>query len=307
MLEKNDYPVDIKKERRSIIGKVGRKKIVTFKLVNSLSKTNKETGKKVYKRRHAFETAYVTNDKEGNSEEYRYYKTKSQKGKNGTNDIRYTPEFVMFENGLLHVNLGDGQNENLDLFQFLMNHPRRANSNRGDGVKRPLFYFVDENQEALEYALKKQASSEMDNLLWNPANRLSDDELFTIAKALRIHNVEDMNIERVQTSIEKQCKSNPQRFLNLRKMDDETVMRAVIQDAVENNILLFDNIRSSWTFVDGDSKVQLCTVRKTDDERTTLVHHLKQNDDLDYFSRIKEMVHDAKKPSVKKGFAKKSN
>jgi hypothetical protein len=305
MLEKNDYPVDIKKERKSIIGKVGRKKVVTFKLVNSLSKVNKETGRRQYKRRHAFETAYVTNDKDGNSEEYRYYKTKNQRGKNGTNDIRYTPEFVMFEDGLLHVNLGDSQNENLDLFQFLMNHPRRANNNKGEGVKRPLFYLIDENQEALEYALKKQASSEMDNLLWNPSNRLSDEDLYTIAKALRIPNVEDMNIQRVQTSIEKACKGNPQRFLNMRTIDDETAMRAVIQGAVENNILLFDSVRSSWTFIDGESKVQLCTVRKTDDERTTLVHHLKQNDDLDYFSRIKELVHESKKPQVKKAFAKK--
>lgn len=302
MLEKNEYPVDFKnKELKSEIKNlIGNKKSVVFQLVNSLSKVDPKTGIRTFKRRHLIEAAYTSYDVDGNTTEFRYYKNKRQNGRNGVHDMKYTPEFLTFENGgRISINLGSQQNENLDLFWALYNHGRRASNQNGEGSKRPLFYLVDENVEALEYAQKKEAASEMDKLLWNPTDRLPEDELFKIARALRIRGVDDMNIQRVQQSIDSICKGSPQRFLNLIKTSDETSMRANIQSAVEIGVLIFDKIKLEWLMSDGENKASLCTVRKTDDETSALVLWLKNNDDNDHHGRIKELISESKKAKIK--------
>ncbi len=299
MLEKNEYVVDIKKERKKIQSLIGNKKFVTFQLVNSLSKVDPKTKRRTYKRRHLIESAFTVYDDDGNTSEFRYYKNKRQAGKNGVHDMKYTPEFLTFENeGRIIINLGENQSENLDLFLALYNHGRRANNKNGDGSRRPLFYLVDENAEALEYAQKKEASSEMEKLLWSK-ERINDEDLTTIARALRIGGVEDMNIQRIQQEIEKACKSNPQRFLNLKKLDGETEMRADIQKATEIGALKFESLKLQWLMMDGDNVAVLSRVRKTDDPSSALVYFLKNNDDNDHYGRIKELIAESKKPKVK--------
>jgi len=299
MLEKNGYKVDFKKEKLTVKEIVGNKQSVTFQLVNSLSKVNPKTGKRTYKRRHLLEAAYVSNDEDGNSTEWRFYKSKNQKGKNGVDETKYTPEFLTIEqNGALTIQLGPNQSENIDLFWFFYYHPRRANNKNGDGSRRPLFYMIDENAEAMEYAQKKHASSEMEKLLWNEKDRLADEELINIAKALRVPGVADMNIERVQLEIEKLCKNNPNRFLALKGGNKETEMRAAIQDATEKGFLLL-NRKNEWEMIDGEITATLCNVRKTDDPITTLVHFFKNIDDNDHYGRIKEMITAPKKAFVK--------
>lgn len=300
MLEKNDYPVEIKKHRQEILKIVGKKNVVTFQLVNSLSRVDPKTGRRRYKRRHLIENVYVTNDDKGETIEFRYYKNKRDKGRGGISNMAYTPEFSMFENGgKININIGEGQNENLDLFWFLWNHNRKASNKNETGSKRPLFYFVDENQEALLYAQKMEADAEMRKLLWDKSDRLDNDVLETIARALRIPGVDEMNIERVQQEIQKTCATNPQRFLNLIKSDKETGMKSVIQEAQEVGCLVFDNKKLNWLMTDGDRQFTLCPVRGTDDNVNALVHFLKNNDDNDHFGRIKELIKEAKAPAVK--------
>lgn len=302
MLEKNDYPVDIKKERPQVLKEIEKKQIVVFQLVDKLSKKDKKTGRKRFKRRHLIESSFVGYDDDGNATEFRYYKSKRQAGKNGVQDLRFTPEFLHFENeGRIKINFGEGLNENLDLYLYLKNHPRRANNSRGEGVRMPLFYMINENLEALEYEQQQAAFAEMKKLLWDPKERMNDEDLSVIAKALRIPEVDSMNGARVRKEIEKVCFKIPQRFLGLKKLDGETEMRADIQQALELSILNFDNLKLRWMMTDASSgnTSMLCPVRKTDDPATTLTFFLKHNDDNDHYGRIKELIADTKKPKVK--------
>jgi hypothetical protein len=299
MLEKNDYPVEIDKHRKEILSIIGKKNVVTFQLVNALSRLD-EKGRRRYKRRHLIENVYTTNDEKGNTIEFRYYKNKRDKGKGGISAMSYTPEFSMFENGgKININVGEGQNQNLDLFWFLWNHNRKASNKNETGSGRPLFYFVDENQEALEYAQKMEADAEMRKLLWDKSDRLDNEDLETIAKALRIPGVDEFNIQRVQQEIQKLCGNNPRRFLNLIKADKETTMKAVIQDAQDFGFLLFDNKKLQWLMTDGENQAPLCPVRKTDDNVSALVYFLKNNDDNDHYGRLVEMIAEEKAPAVK--------
>lgn len=299
MLTKNDYPVEMDKHRKEILKIIGKKNVVTFQLVNSLSWLDGQ-GRRRYKRRHLIENVCVTNDEKGNTVEYRYYKSKREKGKGGVSNIAYTPEFSMFENGgKININVGEGQNENLDLFWFLWNHSRKASNKNETGSRRPLFYFIDENQEALLYAQKMEADAEMRKLLWDKKDRLENEELEDIARALRIPGVDQMNIQRVQQEIQRTCATNPQRFLNLIKSDDETKMKSVIQEAQENGMLLFDNKKLQWIMIDGEKQAVLCPVRKTDDNVNALVYFLKHQDDNDHYGRIVEMLEEEKAPTVK--------
>jgi hypothetical protein len=299
MLEKNGYPVEMEKHRKEILKIVGRKKRVTFQLVNSLSRVD-ERGRRRYKRRHLIENVFVSNDDKGNTVEFRYYKNKREKGNNSYSNIAYTPEFTMFENeGKVDILLGDSQNQNLDLFWFLWNHNRKASNKNETGSKRALFYFVDENREALEFAQKMEADAEMRKLLWDKDSRLSNDELITIARALRVVGVDDMNIQRVQTEIQKKCQNNPHRFLNLQKSDKETEMKSKIQQACEAGILNFDKTKLQWYMTDGGNSAKLCPVRKTDDNVSALIYFLKNNDDNDHYGRILELVKELKVPALK--------
>ena len=141
----------------------------------------------------------------------------------------------------------------------------------------------------------------MERLLWTKDHRLSNEDLTIIARALRIPGVEDMNIQLIQKEIERVCKSNPQRFLNLKKLDKETEMRADIQNAVEKGILNFDSKpnKRKWSMTDGGNTAELCSARKTDDPVSSLVFFLKNNDSNDHHGRIKELIVETKKATVK--------
>jgi len=301
MLLKNDKKVDISKfddvSRKDLKAIIGRKQVITFQLVDQLSRPGPR-GTRTYKRRHLIEAYHQNRDKTGNTSEYRYYKT-SRPGK-VAGEIKYTPEMVMFEGGgKININIGDNQKDNLDLLYFLYTHPRRASGPNSKNVDRPLFYLVDENAQALQYAQKREAASEMENLLWNKENRLGDEELITIAQALRISDVDDMIIARIQVEIQKVCKKDPQRFLTLAKLDKETEMRANIQLALEAGVLNFDNKNMKWLIIDGDNRGTLTPIRQSDDKVTALVHFLKNQDDNDHYGRITELLKDSKLQEVK--------
>jgi hypothetical protein len=306
MLEKNEYPVKFgDKEKKELKELIGSKKNVVFQLVNSLSRVDRHTGKRIWKRSHRIESTYVGSDTDGNTEEFTYFKTKRQDKKNNNMTI-YTPEFIPFEkNGRVKVHLGDGQNQNLDLFWWLMHHPRRANNKNGYGSKdkRPLFYLVDNNAEALEYAQKKRASAKLDTMLWDDDHKIDNETAETIAQALQI-SVIDMNDSAIRKAIEDTCRNNPQRFLNLMKNTGESEIRANIQKAKSKGILSYDAKSFSWSMTDPDTKnkAKLCSVRKTDEPVATLVFFLKNEDKNKHYDRVLELVSDKKKST--KGKAK---
>ena len=53
----------------------------------------------------------------------------------------------------------------------------------------------------------------MKKLIYDEDSRLPEGELRTIAKALRVSGVDQMELPLVQVSIEDQCKTNPNKFL----------------------------------------------------------------------------------------------
>ena len=209
MLLKNEKQVDFTKnqeiEKSELKNILGRKETIVFRLVDKLSKPGPR-GTKTYKRRHLIEAFYHTRDNNGNTSEYRYCKSK-RPGKN-FNETIYAPEMLTFENGgEIKINIGKDQKNNLDLLIFLLKHPRRASGPTAKNVENPLFFFIDENAQALQYIQKRELASDMDALLMNKNTRLSDEELIIIAEALAIPNVDEMNTARVQVEIQKRCKN----------------------------------------------------------------------------------------------------
>jgi len=291
MLEKNEYPVTFtKKDGTELTKLIGNKRVVEYQLVNSLSRIDRNTGKRIFKRSHRIESAYVGYDNNGNTEEFRYFQNKSGKGKDGL--ISYMPEFLAFENGgKIKINLGENRSENRDLFHFLNNHPRRANNKNGDGSRRPLFYLVDNNAEAIEYAQNKRATSEMDKFLWS-GDQIEEGLARTIAKALRIEEVDEMNDAATRKAIEIQCKKNPNRFLNFLNQEEDTNMRADIQTASELSILRYDNKKYEWFLYDADSEneAKLCRIRSADDPTSALVVYFKMEDDNEDLARVRELI-----------------
>ena len=292
MLRKDNDNItkDIKKifkDDLSFINK--RTKTVTFKLVNSIF-----NGKDKTPRSYHIETAYVSRDsKTGDTSEYRYYKSENKKMIGGFLQETFSPELVSFgQRGDITINLGDSQTENLDFLIFFLNHPRMAKSTSGDGTKRALFYLEDKNKEAIDTVMFKKAKAKMDSFLYNEDTRLPDDKLITIAEALRIDGVEDMNIQRIQTSIEDKCKKNPSLFLGMAEVNDAVLMRSNIQKAVEKGYLSYSSLNKKWSLNDTDSSESsdLAPVRKLEDETDALVYWFNNVDVHDSYGKMLELL-----------------
>lgn len=264
-----------------------RTKTVVFKLTSQNYNENKKP------RSWSIESTYISRDKNGDASEFIYYKSVNTKNQNGVIQDTFSPQFLAFtERGDFSINVGENQSENLSLLVWFLNHPRLAQSKTGDGDSRPLFYLEDKNKEAIEKVRIKEERAEMDSYLFHEKTRLSDDKLKTIAIALRVEGVEDMNIQRIQTSIEDKCKKNPGMFLGMTEINDDVVMRANIQKAVEKGFLSSDKIKEKWFIQDTDSgsREPLAPIRKGDNEMDALVYWLKNVDISDHYGKIEELL-----------------
>lgn len=269
-----------------------RTKTVVFKLVKSIY-----NGEDKRPRSYHIETAYTSREINGDTSEYRFYNNENKKNIGGFVQSTFSPELVNFtERGDLLVNIGENQSENLDLLIFFLNHPRRAKNRTGDGTKRPLFYLEDKNKEAIDKVVFKKDKAKMDAYLYNEETRLSDEKLITIAEALRVDGVEDMNIQRIQTSIEDKCKKNPALFLSMAEVNDDVLMRANIQKAVEQGILRYKPISKTgagkWIMNDKDSgeQAELAPVRKLEDETNALVYWFNNIDTTRSYEKVVEIL-----------------
>ena len=291
MLQKDgDAIKDIKKDFKEDLSFITKRtRVVTFKLVNSIY-----NGKDKTPRSYHIETAYISrDDKDGVASEFIYYKNSRQKLMGGISQQIFTPEFLSFgERGDISINIGENGTENLDLLIFFLNHPRMAKSKSGDGIKRALFYLEDKNKEAIDKVLFKKDKARMDSYLYNEETRLSDDKLITIALALRVPGVEDMNIQRIQTSIEDRCKKNPSLFLGMTEVNDVVMMRSNIQKGVDQSFLSYSSIKRKWSLndTDGDRKEDLAPVRKLEDETDALVYWFNNVDNSDSYGKLMELL-----------------
>ncbi len=264
-------------------------KTVTFKLVNSVY-----NGKDKTPRSYHIETSYISSDaNNGDTSEYIYYKNSRQKMVGGLPQQIFTPEFISFsQRGDFSINLGENGKDNLDLLAFFLNHPRLAKSKSGDGIKRALFYLEDKNKEAIDKVVFKQDKAKMDYYLYNEETRLDDDKLKTIALSLRVSGVEDMNIQRIQTSIEDRCKKNPSLFLRMAEVNDVVIMRANIQKGVDQGFLSLDLSKNRWVLTNKDSgdSSNLATVRKLEDPTDALVYWFNNTDNSDSYGKLVEFL-----------------
>ena len=265
-------------------------KQVVFKLVNSVF-----DGKSKKPRSFGLPTYYATQDDDGNTSEYVYYNNVRKKTINGVVQDEFSPEFIYFSSrGDLIINLGDKQNQNLDLFLYMMRYPRRAKNKYGDGSRRPLFYLEDKNAEAMEKVAAESARAKMMKYLYDEESRLPEEDLRTIAKALRIPNVDNLKLPLIQTSIEDACKNNPHKFIQFKNVGKDVEMRSVLQTATDKGIIKFDSStkKRGWYLndTDSDKTAKLTNVRQSDNEMETLMSWLKNHDVDDYYGKIVELV-----------------
>lgn len=261
---------------------------VVFKLVRSI-----HNGKDKKPRSYSIENDYISNEKNGDTSHYRLYKSKTNKNVGGFIQPTFSPAFTSFsERGDIIINVGENKNENLDKVVWLLKHPRRALSMGGDGVKRALFYLEDKNKEAIEKVALKKAKAKMDMYLYDDEKGLHEDRLRTIAEALRVSDVKNMNKERIQTSIEDACKKNPSLFLGMIDVNSDTVMRANIQKAVEKQFLTYDRRRLRWVINDADSgnREDLAPVKKLDNETDSLIYWFNNIDENNNYAKVEELL-----------------
>lgn len=290
MLQKNGYTISSLqkdfKEDFEIIG--SKKKQVVFKLVNSIY-----NGKDKKPRGFLFPSAFVVNEKNGDTTQYQYFTSEKKENIGGMMTSVFVPDYITFnQRGELVVNLGEGQTDNNDLFILMMRHPRRAKGANGSGHKDPLFYLEDTNAEAIEYAVFKKAGAAMDKLLWDEDSRLEESVLRTIAKALRVSNVDELGLAAVQKEIEAKCSKNPSLFLSMKGVNKDTEMRSNLQTASERGVIFYDNRQLKWYMNNQDSgnREQLCQVRTTENEMDSLVYWLKNVDPNDCYGKIVELT-----------------
>ena len=296
MLRKDNQNItkNIKKEfKEELSFLTPRTKSVVFKLVNSI-----HNGKDRTPRSYHIETAYTSREVNGDTSEYRYYKSENKKNIGGFIQETFSPELIGFtQRGDISINIGENQSENLDVLIYFLNHPRRAKNRTGDGMKRALFYLEDKNKEAIDKVSFKKDSAKMSSYLYNEETRLSDEKLITIAEALRVQGVEDMNIQRIQTSIEDKCKKNPSLFLSMAEVNTDVVMRANIQKAAEQGFINYspngrDGSGGRWTLNDTDSgdTSDLAPVRKLEDETNALVYWFNNIDTTRSYDKLVELL-----------------
>ena len=297
MLQKDSVNItkDIAKKFKEETELLKGKQQVTFRLVNSI-----HNGKDKKPRSYHIPNAYATNDDDGNVSEFLFYKTtKNKQTKAGAVLTEYLPPSIIFSpRGDLVVNVATDK----DLIIFMLNHPRRAKNKYGDGKKRPLFYLEDKNAEARERVAAESAKARMKKLIYDEDDRLEEEELRTIARALRVSGVDQMELALVQVSIEEQCKTNPNKFLQFKGVGKDVQMMSNLQEAVEKGILKYDPLKRKWSFNNPETEKQafIAPVRPTEDEMNALVSWLKNTDTDDTYGKIMEIITGKIQPTKEK-------
>lgn len=276
---------DIQKKFPEEIKIIGKKPQVVFKLVNSV-----HDGKKKKPRSWHTPNAYAISDDDGNVSEFLYYlttKNRQVKGAIGTL-TEYLPASIVFSpRGDMVIN-----SSQKDLIIFLLNHPRRAKNKYGDGNKRPLFYLEDKNAEAAEKVAAESAKAKMKKYLYDDESRLPEEDLRTIAKALRVPAVDQMELPLVQVSIEEHCKNNPHKFLQFKGVGKDVKMRSNLQEAAEKGIIKYDPLKRKWLFINSETEKEafISPVRNTENEMDALISWLKNLDTDGTYGKIIELM-----------------
>jgi hypothetical protein len=293
MLKKDNQNItkEIAKKFPNEFDLIKGKKQVTFKLVNSIF-----NGKEKSPRSYSIQPAYATQDDDGDVQEFLYYQSVKKRTIAGVAQDEYSPGLLTFgSRGDFIINLidADGKLINFDLFILLFNHPRRAKNKYGDGKKRPIFYLEDKNAEAVERVEAESARAQMKKLIYDPEARMKEEDLRTIARALRIPGVDDMNFPGLlQTSIEDACKVNPTKFLQFKGVGKEVQMRANLQKAAEKGVIKHDPLKRKWMLNNTDTgKMEaIAPVRPTENEMEALMAWLKNVDTDDTYGKIMELA-----------------
>lgn len=281
---------DLKKKYKDLFSLIGKNKTqVTFKLSPSIY-----DGKKKKPRSYRLPSGYVSVGENGNTDEYIYYESSTNRNIGGVVQPTYAPNFMapIEQRGEVTINLGPNIEDNLDKFVWWMNHPRRSKGDNADETKNPLFYLEDKAAEAASKVKMKQANAAMQKYLYDEDSRMSEDDLRTIAKALRVDKVDDLTFPEVVTSIEFKCSRNPQLFLSFKGVGKEVQMRSNLQVASERGIITYDSQKQKWFLNDKDSGAvaPLAPVRQTENEMNALIYWIKNKDVADSYGKIMELI-----------------
>ncbi len=294
MLEKNDEAIQkIGKMYKKELAHFTRSRLAVFKLVPryfKYDKLNKRTLPPRSVRIEAFYSIY----EDGETNYYRYYTTKRHGRKD---EMIYAPNFLVFnEKGYLTV-----KEDQPDLFMFLLKNSRRALNKNLDPSKKAIFYLEDRKTEATERASKKKQLAAVNNLIWGEEG-LSDDVIRQVSKTYGIPNVDAQGIDQVKESLEKKVQGNPSLFLEKKQLGPDMEIRALIQDACDQNIIVYKATQdaASWNIIGHDGKeIRLCLVRPGENKNDRLVTYLREVDQSDSISLIEELVAERKKVNKK--------
>ena len=166
---------------------------------------------------------------------------------------RYIPKKFRF-NGLKYL----GENE-IELIYFLytksefcMNGP-----NRGKIAK---FAFEDPIGEAEKKAREKAQDLKIANLIYADDSSLTEAKLRAIARAFFIKNVDEYTLPEVKIILDKKIyrtKNGAQKFMDMIDNTVELNDRVQMQDAIDKNIVYYDDKIKKWFWNTPDGKVKL--------------------------------------------------
>jgi len=194
----------------------------------------------------------------GRPENWHYYTGKTKKG---NSDAVYTPNKLLFNSGLITVDT----NVNPSLAMFLLNSPER-------GTIYELFDKKIEAQKVRRYLAEKAEASAMINL---PEHRryITPAALSNVARVFGISpKADDATI---RNSLSLHAEENPVEFMS--KVNSPRLpLYKLIDDGIENGVLTYDTLRTSWYVIDGgdQSKQPIISINRYDDKVEKLVDAL---------------------------------
>lgn len=194
--------------------------------------------------------------------------------------------------------------EDLDLIYFLyFCSPYVENGKAYDKNKSVHFKIKDDYAEAVSVLERDEIIADVEYHIFNKKSGLPELQIREIAKAYYVPNVDDKKIEQVRIELRNALKKlgfekGYKAFHKEIKVEDIIESKRVIQEAIDYNVLYFDNSKRPYKWVtitheDGKKKEEkLVVVSGSRDSKQTLVDNLKANSTM--LETLKELVADEK-------------